>query len=349
MDIFALVRRRTLDVLADLVDCGELPRNFDLGRVAVAVPRAGTPGDVVVDAGSVHVPPRGVVDGLGAAPDVAAVAAVGGGRFAVTLGPAAVLGAVSAVLDGRCPLPMAPGGAMSPGGRPQPASGAASLAELRAEVLADVLAGLATAVDLAPPIAVPPRSVPVVLRGAVAGAGSTRPDDVLALIGADAFRFAVASCRPHAALHLDLDVLGDRCRADPSFWVPYAHTRARSMLREAAAAPVGLGPGVLAAADLADLTDGGELALARLVARHARLVADAAAAAAPQRIAAHLRQVADAVHHQWNRSKDQPQLRFVNEERRDLTKARLGLVTASALVLRSGLGLLGLSAPDEMR
>ena len=85
--------------------------------------------------------------------------------------------------------------------------------------------------------------------------------------------------------------------------------------------------------------------LARLVAQHAHVVASGS----PQRLAAHLRRVAKAVHSQWNRSKEQPQLRFVNEEMRDLAEARLGLVTAAALVLRSGLDILGITAPDEMR
>ena len=110
-----------------------------------------------------------------------------------------------------------------------------------------------------------------------------------------------------------------------------------------------LSPAALARSELESLSDVGEVAIIRLIAQYPRTVEAAAAAHEPHRIAFHLYELASAVHSQWNRGKDQPQLRFVNEEERDLTKARLGLVTASTLVLKSGLGVLGVTAPDEMR
>jgi arginyl-tRNA synthetase len=54
-------------------------------------------------------------------------------------------------------------------------------------------------------------------------------------------------------------------------------------------------------------------------------------------------------HSHWNRGKDQPQLRFVNEKERDLSNARLALVCSLTSVLASGLNVLGVNAPDEMR
>jgi arginyl-tRNA synthetase len=58
---------------------------------------------------------------------------------------------------------------------------------------------------------------------------------------------------------------------------------------------------------------------------------------------------ASSLHAHWTRGKDRPQLRFLNEERTDLTAARLALITALATVLASGLGILGVNAPEEMR
>ncbi|MGH6840557.1 MAG: DALR anticodon-binding domain-containing protein, partial [Methylocella sp.] len=51
----------------------------------------------------------------------------------------------------------------------------------------------------------------------------------------------------------------------------------------------------------------------------------------------------------WTSGKDRPQLRFLNEKRTDLTSARLALITALLTVLASGLGILGVNAPEEMR
>jgi arginyl-tRNA synthetase len=62
-----------------------------------------------------------------------------------------------------------------------------------------------------------------------------------------------------------------------------------------------------------------------------------------------LYEIAASLHGFWNKGKDLPQLRFVNATDRKSTWARLALVEAVRSVLADGLGLLGVSAPDEMR
>ena len=181
-------------------------------------------------------------------------------------------------------------------------------------------------------------------------AGAERGCGALAGLAADAFRFAVASSRTEATLHLDLTLLADRSRRNPGIWIPYAHARMVGLSRRSAAIlpDIDLRPAVLAEADLCVLTDPGEIALARVVARQAHVMPAAASLSRPGRVAAFLGDLASRVHSQWNSGKDQPQLRFVNQEERALTKARLGLAMASALVLTFGLGILGVTAPDEM-
>ena len=95
--------------------------------------------------------------------------------------------------------------------------------------------------------------------------------------------------------------------------------------------------------------DAGELGLIKLIAQYPRLVDAAANAHEPHRVAFYLHDLASELHAHWTRGKDQPQLRFVNEEYRDLSIARLALVSALTVVLASGLAILGVSAPDEMR
>ena len=175
--------------------------------------------------------------------------------------------------------------------------------------------------------------------------------EVVDEVGADAVRFMMLYRKNDAPLEFDLAKVIEQSKDNPVFYVQYAHARARSVLRMGQAAFPDLDPSgpSLAEAPLDRLDDAGESAVTRLVAQYPRLVDTAAAAHEPHRIAFYLHELASAFHSHWNRGKDQPQLRFVNQEQRDLTFARLGLVLAVANVLRSGLGILGVGAPDEMR
>lgn len=102
-------------------------------------------------------------------------------------------------------------------------------------------------------------------------------------------------------------------------------------------------------APLEKLSDSGEMGLIRRLAEYPRIVEAAAEAHEPHRIAFYLHDVASEFHAQWNRGKELPQLRFINHDDSDSTLARLALVHATKLVLSSGLAILGVSAPDEMR
>ena len=167
----------------------------------------------------------------------------------------------------------------------------------------------------------------------------------------DALRFAMLSQRSDVAITLDLDRITDRSHAAPLFDLCYAHARVSVVLRNVRASwpELDVSPAALARADFTLLTDPGERAVLLTLAKFPHVVALAAERCEPHRLAQLLRDLAGAVHRQWNTSKDQPQKRFVNEEQRDLTEARLGLMTASALVLTSGLGIFGIKTPDEMR
>ena len=75
----------------------------------------------------------------------------------------------------------------------------------------------------------------------------------------------------------------------------------------------------------------------------------ASAAHEPHRLAFYLYELASELHAHWNRGKDRPQLRIVNSAERDLSNARVALVVCLIGVLASGLRILGVGAPDEMR
>jgi arginyl-tRNA synthetase len=105
----------------------------------------------------------------------------------------------------------------------------------------------------------------------------------------------------------------------------------------------------LARAPLDRLSDAGELALMRRLAEYPRIIEAAAEVHEPHRLAFYLHDLASEFHTHWNRGKELPQLRFINPLEPDSTSARLALVHAIKLVLASGLSILGVSAPEEMR
>ena len=87
--------------------------------------------------------------------------------------------------------------------------------------------------------------------------------------------------------------------------------------------------------------------MARLGA-YPRMFESAARAHEPHRIAFYLYDLASDFHGVWNRGTDMPQLRFIQPDDEDTSRARLALIRAVAFVLGSGLEMLGVSAPEEM-
>ena len=131
----------------------------------------------------------------------------------------------------------------------------------------------------------------------------------------------------------------------------YAHARAASVFRNAQEAFPGLDrdSAEVVNADLSLLTDAGELELMRRLALYPRLIAGAAQAEEPHRLAFFLYELASTLHAQWTRGNDSPYLRFIQSKDRVVTAARLALIAATQEVLSSGLSILGVEAPDSMR
>lgn len=175
--------------------------------------------------------------------------------------------------------------------------------------------------------------------------------EVVDEVGVDATRFMMIFRKNDAPLEFDLAKVIEQSKDNPVFYVQYANARGHSILRQARAAfaDLDLSAESLSASSLDLLSDEGEKAIAKLIAQYPRQIEAAAAAHEPHRVAFYLHDLASAFHSHWNRGKDHPGLRFVNEENRELTRARIALVVALTRVLASGLGILGVSAPEEMR
>jgi len=179
--------------------------------------------------------------------------------------------------------------------------------------------------------------------------------EVVDEVGRDAVRFDMLYRKNDAALDFDLAKVIEHSRDNPVFYVQYGHARGQSVFRNAReelpdlpqAAPARAA--MLKGAPLERLTDTGEVSLLRRIALYPRIIEAAAAAHEPHRIAFYLYELASEFHAQWTRGKDLPHLRFIIQNDRETTTARLALVEGIVIVLASGLKLLGVSAPEEMR
>jgi arginyl-tRNA synthetase len=179
--------------------------------------------------------------------------------------------------------------------------------------------------------------------------------EVVEEVGRNAVRFMMLYRKNDAALEFDLAKVIEQSRDNPVFYVQYGHARGRSVFRNVREVLPDLpeDPHALveafANAPLDRLEDPGELALMRRLALYPRLLEGAALAHEPHRIAFYLYELASDFHAQWNRGKDMPHLRFIMQNDREMTLARLALVQGVVTVLASGLATLGVDAPEEMR
>jgi arginyl-tRNA synthetase len=175
--------------------------------------------------------------------------------------------------------------------------------------------------------------------------------DVVDEVGRDPVRFMMIYRKNSEPLDFDFAKVTEHSKDNPVFYVQYAHARCESIYRQARE--------VYPELDLANLPfddkiaalidDPAELQLVAKLAEYPRIIEAAAVSQEPHRVAYYLYDLAGVFHGHWNKGKENIGLRFVNDKNRELTVARLGLVRAVASVLKSGLGITGTAAPDEMR
>jgi arginyl-tRNA synthetase len=179
--------------------------------------------------------------------------------------------------------------------------------------------------------------------------------EVVDEVGRDAVRFMMLYRKNDAVLDFDLVKVKEQSRDNPVFYVQYGHARGHSIFRNAREEIPDLPAddparaAFLAEANFTRLDDPAEIALMRRIALYPRLIESAAGAHEPHRVAFYLYELASEFHALWTKGKDLPYLRFIIQNDPELTRARLALVQGVVTVLASGLGLLGVGAPVEMR
>jgi arginyl-tRNA synthetase len=164
-------------------------------------------------------------------------------------------------------------------------------------------------------------------------------EELLEEVGRDAARFTFLTRRHDSQLDFDLAVATRQSSDNPVFYVQYAHARVTSLFRTAAEQHVTVPR--WDQVDFRPLRLPEEQTIIKRLLQYPSLVAGAARAREPHRVAYYLSELA-GLYHPYYKSR-----RVITEDR-DLTLARLGLAAAVGQVVRNGLDLLGVAAPESM-
>ncbi|MEW5926909.1 MAG: arginine--tRNA ligase [Gemmatimonadota bacterium] len=190
----------------------------------------------------------------------------------------------------------------------------------------------------------------LVMRGGQEVKFSKRAGDYVTLrdlygeAGVDVTRYFFLMRRPESQLTFDLDLALEQSDRNPVYKVQYAHARMASIFRRAEVEGASISAGW---ADLALLAHPAEIDLVKLLLRFPETLEAAAEGHAPHAVTEFLEEVAGAVNSWYHAGNRDPQLRVVGVPE-ELSRARLVLARAIQVVLRNGLAVLGIGAPERM-
>lgn len=175
---------------------------------------------------------------------------------------------------------------------------------------------------------------------------STRSGEFITLrelrkdVGADAARFFYVMRKSEQHMDFDLDLARSQSNDNPVYYVQYAHARICAVLRQADEKGYSIQTSA-GMQNLAHLTEEHESSLLKMLARYPEVIHNAAMQAEPHQLVHYLRELAHELHTYYNAH----QFLVDDESMRD---ARLKLILATRQVLRNGLALIGVSAPERM-
>jgi len=165
-------------------------------------------------------------------------------------------------------------------------------------------------------------------------------EDLVGFVGVDAARYALSRSSINSQLDIDLEQLQKKTNDNPVFYVQYAHARTAQVAKNAASLNVDRSefePGLL--------THESESELLAKLSEFPRVVAQAAEFREPHRVARHLEEIAGSYHRWYDNCRVTP---MSGAEVETVHRTRLWLNDAAGVVLRNGLSLLGVSAPERM-
>lgn len=175
-------------------------------------------------------------------------------------------------------------------------------------------------------------------------------DEAIAKVGLDAMRFLMVSRKNDAFMDFDFEKAVEQSKDNPVFYVQYAHARCHSIKRHVADVfpELDISDQALSKLSFDDMNAPEFLAMIKKLSEWQRVIEMAATHYEPHRIPYYLGEVAAEFHGLWNKGKDHNHLRFIDTENALFTQKNFAIVSAVAKVIKSGLELLGVSAPKSM-
>lgn len=174
--------------------------------------------------------------------------------------------------------------------------------------------------------------------------------DMVEAVGKDVARFIMLTRKNDAQLDFDFTKVKEQSKDNPVFYVQYAHARCCSVINHAKKMfkNQDFSNDSLTNQQLDLLKDESEIQIIKLMAEFTRTVEVAAKAQEPHRIAYYLNDLASSFHALWNKGRDDASMRFLEEDKKDLSLARVALLRAISVVLSSGLEIFGVEPAKEM-
>ena len=168
-------------------------------------------------------------------------------------------------------------------------------------------------------------------------------------VGSDSIRFMMLYRKNEAPLEFDFQKATEQSKDNPVFYVQYAHARISSVLRKLDEYKLKFDLSSFTECKFELLDSEHELDLIKKILDWSSVINTSVNLYEPHRIAYYLYELASSFHSLWNQGKIDSKLKFINEGNLDITYARLALISATQKTIKSGLNLLGVSAPDEMK
>ena len=173
--------------------------------------------------------------------------------------------------------------------------------------------------------------------------------EVIEEVGSDSIRFMMLYRKNEAPLEFDFTKVTEQSKDNPVFYVQYAHARISSVISKLNENNFSHMPSNFENIDFTLIDNKHELDLVKKIADWNKTIESATNLHEPHRIAYYLYELSSVFHSLWSQGKIDPNLKFIIPNNETLTFARIGLLTLTQRTIKSGLDLLGVSSPHEMK
>ena len=173
--------------------------------------------------------------------------------------------------------------------------------------------------------------------------------EVVNEVGSDPVRFMMLYRKSDAPLDFDFVKVCDKSKENPVFYVQYAHARISSVLNNLQSQNIKLNLKNFNECNFSELNDLSEISLLKKILDYSNIINTSVSLFEPHRIAYYLYELASEFHSLWSQGKVDNSKKFIDADNIPRTYARMALLIATQRTIKSGLDILGVSSPDEMK